>query len=146
MSEILLLITSFLLFLCSFDTVLERYSSWYCLLFAAGIWPRHGRISYPVIFDTCTSALVAFVERKGFGVDKSFCRGHQPHVHPAYDLLLSSNPVILLIIGQSQMLKRAGRGCSSLIGSVALAPAAANPAAPTRSVPSGDDDGGNVHP
>jgi hypothetical protein len=31
----------------------------------------------------------------------------------------------LLIIGQSQMLKRAGRGCSSLIGSVALAPAAA---------------------
>ena len=84
-----------------------------------------------MIFDTCTSALVAFVERKGFGVDKSFSRGHQPHVHPAYDLLLSSNPVILLIIGQSQMLKRAGRGCSSLIGSVALAPAAANPAALT---------------
>ena len=33
------------------------------------------------------------------------------------------------------MLKRAGRGCSSLIGSVALAPAAANPAAPPTLAP-----------
>ena len=99
----------FLPFLSSFDKVLERRRSWYCLFFSGGILPRHGRMSYPESFAKWMSALVAFMDRNGFGWEPLCSRGHHPQVHPEKGFPLSSNPVILLILGHSQILESKGR-------------------------------------